>query len=355
MDQQVSPMNDIYPAAIVPADQKASSQWFKTLLGYLFAGAGLLWVLHDINLAQLPGYLARINWRWVALAIVCDVAGYVCQGVRWQLLLQPLGRKFSWLRATQAVYAGLFINEILPLRVGELVRAWLVARWLSVSPASIIPSMVAERLLDAVCLLAGIGLLAVFMSLPQDLVLASHWIGVSVLVSASCLIVFFIVCRRITRSEGIRGRLDQWEPGSALLSLIESLTEGLREIGLSRAFYFSLLISLLFLVLQGLAFWLVMLAYELPFSWQIGLAVFLIVHVGTIIPNAPANIGSYQFFCVVGLMLFGVDKTLATGFSLVVFILLTVPLLVIGLLALGQSGKTLQFIQQEVSCIAVLK
>lgn len=349
MDQQVSPMNDIYPAAIVPADQKASSQWFKTLLGYLFAGAGLVWVLHDINLAQLPGYLARINWWWVALAIVCDIAGYVCQGVRWQLLLQPLDRKLSWRRATQAVYAGLFVNEILPLRAGELVRAWLVARWMSVNPASIIPSMVAERLLDAVCLLAGIGLVAVFMPLPQNLIQAGNWIGIGIFVSTICLIAFLVVCRRITRSERMRGRLVQWKTGSALLSLIERLTGGLREISLSRSFFFSLPVSLLFLVLQGLAFWLVMLAYGLPLSWQIGLAVFLVVHVGTIIPNAPANIGSYQFFCVVGLMLFGVDKMLATGFSLVVFILLTVPLWVIGLLALGQSGMKLQSIHQEIS------
>lgn len=349
MDQQVSPMNDGFAATIAPADKKASSQWFKTGLGYLFAGAGLVWVLHDINLAQLPESFARINWWWVALAIVCDIAGYVCQGVRWQLLLQPLDRKFTWLKATQAVYAGLFVNEILPLRAGELVRGWLAARWMSVSPVSIIPSMVAERLLDAVCLLAGIGLMAVFMPLPQYLIRASHWIGISIVISAICLLAFLIVCRRITRSERMHRRFVQGKPGSALLSLIERLTGGLREISLSRSFSFSLLVSPLFLVLQGLAFWLVMLAYGLPLSWQIGGAVFLIVHVGTIIPNAPANIGSYQFFCVVGLTLFGVDKTLATGFSLVVFILLTVPLWVIGWLALGQSGMKLQTIHQESS------
>lgn len=342
MDQQVSPMNGIYADTMVVADPKAPTQWFKKLLGYLIAAAGLVWVLHDINLAQLPGYFARINWWWVTLAIVCDIAGYVCQGVRWHLLLQPLGRKLSWRRATQAVYAGLFINEILPLRAGELVRAWLVARWMSVSPASIIPSMVAERLLDAVCLLAGIGLLAVYMSLPQDLIHTSNWIGVSLVVSASCLLAFLMVCRRITRSELRQSRLAQGKTGSALLSFIERLTGGLREISLSRSFYFALLVSLLFLVMQGVAFWLVMLAYGLPLSWQIGLVVFLIVHVGTIIPNAPANIGAYQFFCVVGLTLFGVDKTLATSFSLAVFILLTFPLWVIGWLALGQSEMKLQ-------------
>jgi hypothetical protein len=60
-------------------------------------------------------------------------------------------------------------------------------------------------------------------------------------------------------------------------------------------------------------------------------------------------VGTYQFFCVVGLTLFGVEKTLATGFSLIVFAVLTVPLWVIGLLALGLSGQTLSEIREEVS------
>ena len=57
-----------------------------------------------------------------------------------------------------------------------------------------------------------------------------------------------------------------------------------------------------------------------------GLAVFIIVHLGTLVPGAPANVGSYQFFTVLGLTLFGVEKAAAAGFSFVVFTVLTAPL-----------------------------
>jgi len=66
-------------------------------------------------------------------------------------------------------------------------------------------------------------------------------------------------------------------------------------------------------------------------------------------PNAPANVGTYQFFTVVGLTLFGVEKTLASGFSVVVFVLLTAPLWVIGILALNRSGMTLTEIRNEIN------
>jgi ABC-type branched-subunit amino acid transport system permease subunit len=68
---------------------------------------------------------------------------------------------------------------------------------------------------------------------------------------------------------------------------------------------------------------------------------------GTLCPYTPANLGSYQFFAVLGLTLFGVDKTSATGFSLVVFTLLSLPLRVIGFLALSRSGISLAAIRDE--------
>ena len=128
---------------------------------------------------------------------------------------------------------------------------------------------------------------------------------------------------------------------------------GFRDIGLSRYVYLAFGVSLMLFVFQAFSFWFIMLAYGLHFSFWVGAAIFLIVHFGTALPNAPANIGSSQFFCVLGLTLFGVDKTLATGFSIVVFILLTLPLLVIGFFALGQSGMTLSSIKNTIKGLRI--
>jgi hypothetical protein len=82
-------------------------------------------------------------------------------------------------------------------------------------------------------------------------------------------------------------------------------------------------------------------AYHLQLPLAAGTAVYLIVRLGTALPNAPANVGSYQFFTVLGLSLFGIEKTRATGFSIVVFVLLTLPLWALGLAALWRTGITL--------------
>jgi uncharacterized membrane protein YbhN (UPF0104 family) len=92
-----------------------------------------------------------------------------------------------------------------------------------------------------------------------------------------------------------------------------------------------------------------MLAYGFRLTPLTAAAVFVIVHIGSSVPGAPASIGTYQFFAVLGLVLFGVDKTSAAGFSLVAFVLLSVHIWVLGFWALRRSGLTLRGIRVELS------
>ena len=138
-------------------------------------------------------------------------------------------------------------------------------------------------------------------------------------------------------------------PAARLFSVVARIASGVQKIRSLRLLAFAAAYSLLFLALQATAFWLVMIAYRLPTPVAAGIAVFLIVHLGTAVPSAPANVGSYQFFTVVGLALFGVDKTRAAGFSVVVFLILTVPLWVLGLLALSRAGLTLREIRADLN------
>ncbi|HWN99448.1 MAG TPA: lysylphosphatidylglycerol synthase transmembrane domain-containing protein [Blastocatellia bacterium] len=328
---------------VVARPANPSMQWVELALGYMLAAVGLIWVLHDFQLGHLRPLVANLRWLWIALAIVCAVTSYICQGARWRLLLKPLG-KISTLRATQAVYAGLFTNEILPMRMGELVRAYLVSRWTAAKFVAVIPSMVAERLFDALWLAVGIGLTAVLVPLPRDLLRVADLLGAGVVIAAAVLCYFILRPPKPHRfSSG---------PLRFASLLVEGLSSGLQGIAGTRAFYLSLIGSLLPLVFEALAFWLVMLGCSLHLSFWVGVAVYLIVRLGTAVPNAPANVGSYQFFTVVGLTLFGVDKTAATGFSLVVFVLLTLPLLILGFMAMSANGTSLMKIRRDVRELA---
>jgi len=318
---------------------------WRYAVGWLLAAAGLVWVLHDVHLSRLARQLAGIDWRLVALAMVCDVLSYLVQAVRWQLLLEPVG-KINLLQAMQAIYAGLFTNEVLPMRPGEFVRSYIASRWMGAGFVTILPSIILERLFDGVWIATGIGLAAIFAPLPEDLIEAGETFGA--VVALFVVLFIYLVLRRPRRGGRPADRgMPRWKPLRAIAGLFRRLSEGLREASRTKEFYLAFALSLPFLALQAITLWLIMLGYGLRLSFWVGVAVYVIVSLGTALPNTPANVGSYQFFAVLGLTLFGVDKTSATGFSLVAFTLLSLPLLIIGFLALSRSGMSLAAIREE--------
>jgi glycosyltransferase 2 family protein len=316
-----------------PARRGRRYRWLQIAAGYGVAVAGLAWVLHDIDLHLLLQYMVLLKWQWVLAAVLLDWFGYFCQGLRWELLLRPLG-KLSPLRTTQAVYAGLFTNEVLPMRVGEVARAYLVSRWLARPVSAILPSMAIERLFDAVWFALAMGTTTILVQLPSDLAIGADVLGAIAIVGA--VLFVYLVLKEEAQAQRPVPPPVSWR--AWLRERPREFHRGIRDIGLGRPVALSFLVSLALLLAQGAAFWAVVEANGIAISIWAGAAVFLIVHLGTALPNAPANIGSYQFFCVLGLTLFGVEKTRAAGLAFVAFLVLTIPLWLLGAVAWARSG-----------------
>lgn len=306
----------------------------RSSIGPVIGAACLAWVIHDVELGSTLDAVRRMRWDLVALAIAFDVVSFVAQGGRWTLLLSPVGT-LSWLDATQAVYAGLFANEVLPMRAGELLRGYLVGRRLQVGLAAVLPSMLVERLFDGVWLAVGIGLAAATMPLPAHLQRAGHVLGLVIVLATG---LFLRVVLRAPRS---RPTVRPSEGTPTLRRWLAEIHAGLRQIGLGRTTAWAFVLSLVLLVCQAISFWLVVIAYGFDLGFWMGAVVLIIVRLGTAVPNTPANVGTYQFFCVVGMTLVGVDQARAAGFSVVVFVLLTAPLWLLGAIAVSRTGTSL--------------
>jgi uncharacterized protein (TIRG00374 family) len=337
------------PAAPKTAIMKTvvKSKTFRIVVSYFVAAVCLVWVFHDTDWKALAGSLAAIDWTWVSLGVLANVLGTFSQGYRWHLLLKSTG-PIPARRTTQAFFSAFFINDILPLRMGELARAHIVSVWMSEDIVAIIPSMALERLFEGVWLAIGIGLTAIFVPLPRDLDRAADIFGMVVLALVGLLL--FITMRKKKCLEGSEpaGCSVRADRLRRLKSLWTRLEGGICSIGFSRHFYKAFFVTFFYFVSQAFSFWFITKACGLHFSFWVGAAILFIVLFGTALPNVPANLGTYQFFCVVGLTLFGVGKTAAAGFSLVAFVLLTVPALAIGSVALARSGLTLASIKEKI-------
>ncbi len=319
------------------------AKFLTPLLGYAFAAAALVWAFYDVELSQLFGETRYIDWSWVALALVVDMAGWVTQGLRWKILLRPVG-KVSVIRATQGVFAGQFANQVLPVRLGELVRAFIASRWLTTEFNAIIPSVFLERLLDSVWSGVALGFVWMMVPLPKKIMHTGGILGA--FIAAGTVFFFYTVIKRNRRGApeagGSRGKI------RPVTRFLDKITSRIGDIGFSLVLFEALGLSVLYLTLKAVSFALLVKAYGLPISFFAGILVFFIVHLGTIIPNSPGNVGVFQFFTILGLILFGIDKTTATGFSIVIFVLWGVPHWVLGFLSMKYSGIKLRTVRKEI-------
>lgn len=319
------------------APESATARRVKTALGYLLAMLCLAWVIYHIHPKHLVRGIKQLRWEFVLLGIAADNFSFLLQGLRWKLLLGPV-RRVRLIRAIQAIYIGLFTSDVFPLRFGEIARAYIMSQWYSIRISEIIPSIVVERMFDGVWLALGVGLVTASLPLPSYFQTAAQIFG-GIIVLLAIAFLYAVLREEREIESGIRRRHRRLF--RRITFFIDEVAIGLRKIGISAIFFLALAVSLGALLMQGLAVWLLIHAYGLPLTPWEGMVVYLVVRLGIVIPTAPANIGTYQFFVALGLELFGILRPIAVGFSFVLFFILSVPLWVLGFFALSRTGVTL--------------
>lgn len=303
-------------------------RWRSTLfeiLWYGLAAGCLVWVFTGIHWRKLGREVGHADLLWLIVATLLGTFAYVIQAWRWNLLLRPVSAPGLG-RTLQAVYVGALANDALPFRPGELISCYLVARWNEITLAVVLSSLALMRLLDGFSLVVSFFLVSAFLVLPGYFILGVRILTTALVIVAGLLM--FLLWKRPARA--IR-----------LLHSVGSLrraSEGIRQMANVRTQALSTIASLVHLASEGLPYWALGKSLHLALSIWPMMAVFVIAKTATSIPSAPGNAGLLQAACVLGLGLFGIDKTRATGFSLVLFFVLALPQVIAGASVMGYRG-----------------
>ena len=246
----------------------------------------LIWTLRDAKLGELKDDLATMDWKWIALAVVADIGVYFWHGLRWNLLLRPLIRVGFW-RSVRAIYVGLFANEILPLRAGEVLRCYLLSRWTELPFSVSVTSALIERIFDGIWLCLCLLVTLHYFPFPQKLVDGSYALGFGVLTGAVVLgTAMFLRRRRPAEQLPEKGWRRQWAV----------LIDDLNLIGHSRYLCVAFFQSLPYLLLQVIPIWAAFKGYGFDLSLADAFALMVILRLTSALPQAPGNIGLFQLF-----------------------------------------------------------
>jgi glycosyltransferase 2 family protein len=307
------------------------SRW-PNIVSWVISAAALAYVLSRIQLSELRHDLAGISWWLVAAAIVLEVIPRILEAVRWRSLLQPICTRF--LELLQAIYIGTVYSGILPLSGGDVVRGVIVARTAAANLTQVLSTELVERAVDAVAIILVVWFALRGLGLPQGLRVVRILLEVGVAAAIAAGLVVTI------RRADLVSRLSGWKATNRVLRRVRSVGLDLvQAIGWVRpaAMAVAMSAALGATIVNVAAYWLMLRAYHIDLSLIQAAGLFAIVMIGTFLPGTPGNVGSWQFFCTIGLQLFGVAAAEAAGFSIVAYFIWTLPPLLIGLIALAVS------------------
>ena len=311
--------------------------WLGTAIVYTLSLACLLWVYHDFDWKTELPRLARIHWAWIAIAVASDVLVYFSQAWRWNILLRPVVQ-LPLGKTVQAIYIGLFANEVLPLRGGELIRCYLLAAWNHIKFPLVLSSALIERLIDGVWLIVGFAIASMFVDLPRDLE-AGVWVLATVVAIIGGLVLFAVFNKAFAHHVTTKHR---WaEP-------LRMIVEGLHAMGRSRSFPIAVCASTVYLLLQIIPIHAMLEGYGVALPMGSAAIVLVVLRLGTIVPGPPGNVGVFHLFCFLALnKVLGVDAQTAKLVSGMMFFVVTVPLLAAGAVALALTGSEIREIYKR--------
>ena len=304
---------------------------------------GLLWLfLKDINPGEMWRAMARAHVGLILLAIVATMHTYVFRAIRWRVLLEPIGatRFRTAFRTTVIGFAALFL---LPARIGEVLRPYLLARQDGLNATSTFATVIIERLLDVVTvlLLFAIGIPLAGVAVSPEVRFAGLVAAGGALVALVALFVLAGHPERLARWVALLSRRLPERFGTALTNFARTFAEGLLVMRNPAHLGLAMLWSLPVWGSIAMDIWLTTLAFDLTLPAAGSFLVMGYLTVGVSVPT-PGGAGSFHYTYMLAMTtLFGADQTIAAAGAIVLHAVSFIPVTILGLIFMWQDGLTL--------------
>jgi uncharacterized protein (TIRG00374 family) len=216
-----------------------------------------------------------------------------------------------------ATSMGLTAINLLPVRLGEVVRAYALRARAGISVSTALATLVVEGVLDLAAVLAALGVVLIQLPLPE-------WVQRSgqalLLVDAIVLLTLILLYRYpgIARSmvrRSLAPLSTKW--ASRVQGLLTSFVAGLSVLSIGGRMWAALGWTLILWAVVGLAIASNLWALRLPATPLSALTVLAVLSLGLTVPSGPGFVGTFEFFAVFSLGLLGISRTPAMAFALV--------------------------------------
>jgi hypothetical protein len=322
----------------------------RTIIIVGLTAALMAFFLRSADLSSVWSEISRARLELVVAGLAANAVSYVIRVGRWQRLLAPIGQ-VGFGAAAHATVIGFATTALLPGRLGEVLRPYLLARRQRLSVSAALATIVLERLLDliAVVMLLGVFLLFFSSDLPQadDQVLAALRGGgiIAACGAALALILIVVAARAPGRIAAVAQRIAGALPervGSAVGGFLTKFHAGLGIARQPGRFLLAFAWSFPLWLCVCVSAWCVCQAFGIALPPSGSLPVMVMMVLGVAVPT-PAGLGSFHAAVQVGVTSFyAAPVDAAVGAALVLHLVSFGPVTLLGIIWMARDGLTLR-------------
>ena len=314
-------------------------------IGLLVSLGALLLALRGLQWAEVGTALRHANYFLLLPAAIVMFFSLYFRAIRWGVLFHPrTDLRVGALMGTMNI--GYSVNNLLPLRVGELVRAYLIGEAERVSAVHALSTIVVERVLDVLTVVLMLILLLPFIDVPAWAATPALVAGVGFLVLAVLLATLSLARQWALAVADWCARLLPARYRTRLHEATETVMEGFgvlskpavlaRGVGWSFASWFCSVL-MMFIVQQ---------AFDLGVGFEAAPFVVATTSLAMLVPASPGYIGTFELVAIKGLEnVFDVSRSAAASYALLQHAFLYLAPLIIAAVYLWRERKAWQQIR----------
>lgn len=323
------------------------SQRWRVIVGLLISVFFLAWARSLVgNFGSMVESLGQANYLFLVPALVAYFVGVWLRAVRWHFLLRPVKPILSR-RLFPVVVIGYMANDVLPARLGELVRAYVLGEQEGVPKTTTIGTIVVERLFDGLAMLIFVGVVG--LTVPLDAEIAGIF-RIAAILFIGVLIVLFAVGSSRSRAVDLIQRLDRSLPRSLqgkVAHLADRFLQGLDCLRSGRLSAIILALSLGAWLCEATMYFVVAMGFGFNLGFPAYMLTAAVANLGAMVPAAPGYVGTFDVGALASLLLFGASPGRAGGYVLVLHLALLVPVTLLGFYYLWRANLSLRSLGQR--------
>lgn len=328
-----APAQDDNSGKTAPAGD--SIRYKHSILGVVISCVCLWFIAVQVDPANVWAVVSHFQWPYLLLGLLSLALGYAMRILRWCLLLRAGGAHVSAVACTGPFLGSISLNNILPMRMGDIVRVLVFPAAIGVRKTTATGSLVIERLIDVLTLLIGLAVGLAFSNLAQlPSWLEGTAVSLAVLGATTLALIFFFseaLARRCARFSGCAESRPRWV---RLLSLLQDLLGSFTAMSRLPVLIVVFILSLLVWLGEAGLFWALLVGFGFNTGLEVAIVVMAITTLSTLVPSSPGYIGPFHLAAYTVMTMLGGTPEQSASFAVLSHLAVWLPTTLAGALAI---------------------